>query len=263
MNAAKAMRAGGVFIAGTDTGVGKTRVTVGLIGALRAVGMRATGMKPVATGTIARDNGVINEDVAKIAEIGASSAKLADINPYCFDWPVSPHIAAETGGKIIDLDHIVRAYERLARDHDIVVVEGTGGWLAPIGPDTTMADVARVLRLPVLLVVGLRLGCLNHALLTARAIASDGVALHGWIASVLDPQMQALTQNIEALDLRLTAPRVALLAHVSDPARDVAPLTAAAHGLMASCATAHVAAPRAAAAPAASENSGASGNSVS
>ena len=251
---------------GTDTGVGKTRVTVGLVGALRAAGMRATGMKPVATGTIASDNGMINEDVAKIAEISASSAKLTDINPYCFDWPVSPHIAAKTAAKIIDLDHILRAYERLARNHDIVVVEGTGGWLAPIGPDTTMADVARVLRLPVLLVVGLRLGCLNHALLTARAIAGDGVALHGWIGSVLDPQMQALTQNIEALDLRLTAPRVSLLAHASDPARDVEPLTAAARGLMALCATPHVTeagAAAAPAAPAASAKSDASGNSVS
>jgi dethiobiotin synthetase len=148
-------RARGVFLAGTDTDVG----------------------------TISTEYGVINEDVDSITTAsGKNGAAAADINPYCFEWPVSPHIGAERVGIVVDMGRIVTAYERLALDQDIVVVEGAGGWLAPIGPVATMADVTAALQLPVVLVVGLRLGCLNHALLSAQAIARAGAP--AWTVAV-------------------------------------------------------------------------------
>jgi dethiobiotin synthetase len=223
----------GVFIAGTDTGVGKTRVTAGLLRALHTVQVLAIGMKPIASGTIAVDGFQINQDVATIAEVSAPGVALADINPYCFNWPVSPHIAAERAGIVIDLEHIVHAYDRLAARCDVVVVEGTGGWLAPIGPGMTMADVARRLQLPVVLVVGLRLGCLNHALLTVRAIESAGASLVGWIGSVIDPAMAALRENLETLDQHLPAARWALMPYAPGSEHDADALEPAARALRA------------------------------
>jgi dethiobiotin synthetase len=223
----------GVFVAGTDTGVGKTRVTAGLLRALRGAGVRAIGMKPIASGTIAVDGVQINQDVATIAEVSAAGATLADINPYCFNWPVSPHIAAERAGIVIDLERIVSAYGRLAEHCDVVVVEGTGGWLAPIGPGMTMADVACRLQLPVVLVVGLRLGCLNHALLTAQAVESAGASLIGWIGSVIDPAMPALSENLQTLNQRLPAARWALLPYAPGSENDADALEPAARALRA------------------------------
>jgi dethiobiotin synthetase len=227
------LHAQGVFVAGTDTGVGKTRIVVGLIRALRAHGWRVLGMKPVASGTIAFDDAAINEDVAAIkAASAASDSVVADINPYCFDWPVSPHIGAERVGIMIDTGRIVTSYGRLARDRDVVIVEGTGGWLTPIGPTATMADVAAALRLPVVLVVGLRLGCLNHALLSAQAIARGGSPLAGWIGSAIDADMPAQLENLEALRQRLPAPQLALLPYSRAAENDAAALELAARALM-------------------------------
>jgi len=223
----------GVFIAGTDTGIGKTRVTAGLITALRAMQVRAIGMKPIASGAMTVDGVRSNQDAAMIAEVSAPGASLADINPYCLNSPVSPHIAAEQDGIVIDLEHIASAYDRLTPHCDVVVVEGTGGWLAPIGPDTTMADVARRLRLPVVLVVGLRLGCLNHALLTAHAIEYAGVSLIGWIGSVIDPDMAALQENLQTLTQRLPAAPWAVLPYAPDSAHDAEALEPAARALRA------------------------------
>jgi len=151
-----------------------------------------------------------------------------DINPYCFDWPVSPHLAALRAGVTIEPAIIAAAYVRLAGHAHAVVVEGTGGWLAPISHRHTMADVALVLGLPVLLVVGLRLGCLNHALLSAQAIEASGLALAGWIGSTLDPDMLALSENVASLDQRLPARRLGLLPFSSDRAQDASHLTEAA-----------------------------------
>ncbi len=220
----------GVFIAGTDTGVGKTRVAVALLQALERRGSIALGMKPVATGLDESGN---HEDVMLLR--AASSATLADpldISPYRLVPPVSPHLAARWAGITIEPERIAAAYGRLARCCDVVVVEGTGGWLAPLGEALTMADVARALALPVVLVVGLRLGCLNHALLTARAIRADGLALAGWIGSVLEPQMLGLEENVATLTLRLAAPRLGLLAHSAERSADAAQLGSAAAALL-------------------------------
>jgi dethiobiotin synthetase len=227
----------GFFIAGTDTGSGKTRVTVGLLRSIHNVGLIATGMKPVATGTIDTFNGNINEDVAAIAAESRTRAgsepNLGDINPYCFDWPVSPHIAAQRAGIQIDLSRIEAAYERLAGCCDAVIVEGTGGWLAPISARATMADVACRLALPVVLVVGLRLGCLSHALLSAQGIERSGLKLAGWIASTIDPAMRASTENIETLRGRMPAPELAVLPYAIDSACDLPRLESAARALLA------------------------------
>jgi len=226
----------GVFVAGTDTGAGKTRLSLGLLRALRTAGWRAIGMKPVASGTITTDLGIINEDVTSIiAESSRDmlpSVAARDINPYCFEWPVSPHIGAERVGIFVDIEQIVAAYERLAAASEAVVVEGTGGWMTPIGPRTTMADVASALELPVILVVGLRLGCLNHALLSAEAIEHSGCTLIGWVGNMLDPSMQALSENLESLKQRLPAPPLGLLARTPDAGRDSEALAAAAQFLM-------------------------------
>jgi dethiobiotin synthetase len=214
----------GIFIAGTDTNVGKTRVTLALLRALQIRGIKATGMKPVATGTrpitapelpifagFCRIGDLINDDVASIAALSPPDCERLDVNPYCFDWGVSPHIAAAQAGVRIAPERVAAAYERLAGRCDALVVEGTGGWFAPIGECGTMADIAQRLALPVVLTVGLRLGCLNHALLSAQAIGVSNLQLAGWIGSVLAPDMPALEENLAALDALLGVPRLALL----------------------------------------------------
>lgn len=222
----------GLFIAGTDTAVGKTRVTAGLVRALNAEGVRAIGMKPVASGTDAHGR---NEDVLALRAASAPlpQALIDDINPYLFAWPVSPHLAAAREGVTIEPARIQAATARLAAQSDALLVEGTGGWLAPISARASMADIARRLGLPVVLVVGMRLGCLNHALLTARAIVADGLALRGWIASVIDPKMLALQENLQALEERLDAPPLGLLPHLAHDTHDAGHLRAAALALRA------------------------------
>ncbi|HTT04517.1 MAG TPA: dethiobiotin synthase [Steroidobacteraceae bacterium] len=223
----------GYFIAGTDTGIGKTRVTVGLLTALADAGVRALGMKAVASGTDASGQ---NEDVVLIQAanrraLGAAAARVAPAaNPYCFEAPISPHLAAERAAVTIDPGHIATAARTLAAEEALLLVEGTGGWFAPIGPGRTMADVAAVLGLPVVLVVGLRLGCLNHALLSARAI-TDSLPLAGWIGSHIERDMLALDENVATLDAWLPAPRLALLAHSASPSADGTQLAQAARRL--------------------------------
>ncbi|HEX4024734.1 MAG TPA: dethiobiotin synthase [Steroidobacteraceae bacterium] len=237
------MSARGWFIAGTDTGVGKTRVTVALLRALTARGVPAVGMKPVAAGTDAAASPPVNEDVALLraasfATVGATGAAgaglaAADINPYCFEWPISPHLAARRAGVSIEPAAIAAAYARLAGRCEVVLVEGAGGWLCPIGEQATMASIAAELALPVLLVVGLRLGCLNHALLSAAAIAAAGLPLFGWVGSVIDPDMAALEDNIASLERRLPGPRLGLLPFSRERTGDAACLAAAAAALQA------------------------------
>jgi dethiobiotin synthetase len=230
----------GFFITGTDTGCGKTRVTVGLLRALRGLGTAAIGMKPIAAGTISTNYGMINDDVAKIAAESYDDKGLrplpTDINPYCFESPISPNIAARQTGVEVDLNRIATAYARLSERCGCVLVEGAGGWLCPVGPDASMADVAQQLALPVVMVVGMRLGCLNHALLTAQGIERAGLKLAGWIASVIEPAMRALPENLETLRSRLSAPHLAALPYALDCTSDAARLHSAARALLQSAA---------------------------
>lgn len=199
----------GVFVTGTDTGVGKTRVAVALLAALAASGLHAVGMKPVAAGIDAGAD--INEDVAALAAAGSVDAPLALRNPYAFTAPIAPHLAARDAGARIDLGVIERAFAALAARADIVVVEGAGGALVPLGAHEDMLDIARVLRLPVLLVVGMRLGCLNHALLSTLAIRARGLTLAGWVANELPPGMARCADNVATLAWALGVAPIATL----------------------------------------------------
>ena len=218
------MTSQGLFIAGTDTGAGKTRVTCGLLGALAASGRRAIGMKPVATGAQGQESDLLSEDAAMIAASSRLAAPMSDINPYCFHLPISPDIAAALAGVEIRPERIAAACRRLAARADIVLVEGTGGWLAPIGPAQTMADIATALDFPVLLVVGLKLGCINHALLTAAAIRARGCQLTAWVGNRIDPDYLLPEANLATLERFLGMPPLAVLAHapLAAPATELA-----------------------------------------
>ena len=205
----------GVFITATDTGVGKTVVAVALLRALVASEQRAAGMKPVSAGIEA--GGSVNADVAAMVQAGNVDVPLADRNPYAFVPAIAPHLAAAQAGVGIELDVIEAAYHRIAARSDVVVVEGAGGVRVPLDARYDMLDIALRLRLPVLLVVGMRLGCLNHALLSAAATDARGLQLSGWVANCIDPDMRALEANIADLARRLSAPLVAQVAFGAQP----------------------------------------------
>ncbi len=191
-----------VFITGTDTSVGKTYVAVKLIQQYIAQGYKVIGMKPVAAGCEMIDGIWQNEDVAKLMAASNVQAPREWVNPYCFDEPIAPHIAATRHGVQIDIAKIQQAYENLQGLADIVVVEGAGGLLVPVDDERTIADVALALHLPVILVVSVKLGCLNHAVLTVEALKARQIRLSGWVANVITPSEYAW-QNIESLQQRL------------------------------------------------------------
>lgn len=212
----------GLFVTGTDTGVGKTVVACALIRGLVAQGLRVAGMKPVAAGGIVdTPDGPMNEDVARLREAANVVAPLDEINPYCFDPPIAPHIAADRRGVRIDLEVLAARYAALAARADVVVVEGAGGFLVPLNETEDFGDLARRLSLPVVLVVGMRLGCLNHARLTAEAIRARGLEFAGWVANGIDPVMPASEANAATLESRLGAPLLCHLAHGADRRRPV------------------------------------------
>jgi dethiobiotin synthetase len=199
----------GVFVTGTDTGVGKTLVATALLRALTVNGVRAVGMKPVAAGIEA--DATANADVLALAAAGDVDAPLDERNPYAFSDAVAPHLAAQASGIAIDLATIERAARGLAKRADVLVVEGAGGACVPIDDRHDMLDIAVLLDLPVLLVVGMRLGCLNHALLSALAIRRRGLVLAGWVANLLPPPMALADANVRTLTSRLGMPPVAIV----------------------------------------------------
>jgi len=199
-------RTRGVFITGTDTEVGKTLVASAMVRSLAQDGNRIAVMKPIAAGAEPTDAGLRNTDAIELMAAANAPAPYDTVNPYCLKMPASPHIAAAKEGISIKLAPIVQAFGQLTRASDLVIVEGAGGWLAPINEAETMADVAVALDLPVVLVVGLRLGCLNHALLTAQAIEARGLTLAGWIANHVQPRFEHAAENIATLETRLVAP---------------------------------------------------------
>ena len=199
-------RQSGIFVTGTDTGAGKTLAASALLHALRARGLRAVGMKPLASGCEQTRQGWRNEDALALLAASDPQPEYADLNPYALPQPLAPEIAAREAGVSVDPAVIAAAFDRLRTNADTVVVEGVGGWAAPLSATLDQADLVRQLRLPVVLVVGLRLGCINHARLSARAIAADGCNLIGWIASEVDPEMARRDENFELLGARIDAP---------------------------------------------------------
>jgi dethiobiotin synthetase len=216
-----------VFVAGTDTGIGKTFVSCALLRALRADGLRAVGMKPVASGCVATPDGLRNDDALALIEASAPRPDYASCNPFAFGEAVSPHLAAAAEHAEVTLAPIEAAHASLAGSADVVVVEGVGGWLAPLAPTLLASALPQALGLPVILVVGLRLGCLNHAQLSARAIVADGCDLLGWIGNAVDPAMERRADNLATLRRLLPAPCLGVIDHGADAAVATTALAAA------------------------------------
>ncbi len=214
---AEAIQMFSVYVTGTDTGIGKTLASTALLHVLRGHGVRAIGMKPVASGCEQAEGQWRNADA--LALLAASDPRPAydDLNPFALPAPLAPELAARDAGIEIALSSILDAHARLAAQADALVVEGVGGWAAPLSATLMQADFVHALRMPVLLVVGMRLGCLSHALLSARAIANDGAHLAGWIASHVDPGMERVEDNLRMLRERLPAPCWGVLPHIADP----------------------------------------------
>ena len=196
----------GFFITGTDTGVGKTFVTGVLMHALLKQGLSVAPMKPVAAGTIDTDGIALNEDVALLMALAGHPFPLHAVNPYCFRDAIAPHIAAAREGVEADIGVIQTAYLELRTRADVVLVEGAGGFLVPLSNSESMALIPQALLLPVILVVGMRLGCINHALLTVEAIGARGLKLAGWIANTPDQTMKAYAENLSTLQRLISAP---------------------------------------------------------
>lgn len=191
------------FITGTDTDIGKTYVACALLHAFRQQGHSAIGMKPVAAGVNAAGK---NDDVEMLVAASSVAASPELVNPYCFPDPIAPHIAAQEAGVAIEAAPILAAVTTLSRQAEVVVVEGVGGFLVPLGETFDSADLAQALALPVVMVVGMRLGCLNHALLTQEAIGRRQLKLAGWVANCIDPTMARFDENLAALTARIHAP---------------------------------------------------------
>ena len=202
-----------VYVTGTDTGIGKTVASSALLHALRLRGLRAVGMKPLASGCEHTAAGWRNEDALALQAASAPRPEYADLNPYALPLPLAPELAAREAGVTVELATICVAYARLRAQADAVVVEGVGGWAAPLSASIDQADVVHALDLPVVMVVGLRLGCLNHAILSARAIVADGCHLLGWIGNAVDPDMARRDEHRAMLDARLPAPCLGWLPH--------------------------------------------------
>jgi dethiobiotin synthetase len=205
------------YITGTDTGIGKSVASAALLHALRGRGLHAVGMKPVASGCEMTADGWRNEDALLLQQASDPVPAYRDVNPYALPNPLAPELAAADAGVSIELQPIVEAHARLAAVADTVVVEGVGGWAAPLTASLDQLDVVRALELPVVMVVGLRLGCINHARLTARAIVEDGAQLVGWIANDIDPAMARSDDNFVILQRVLPVPCWGRLPHALSP----------------------------------------------
>ena len=193
----------GFFVTGTDTSVGKTLVSCTLLHAFRARGRTAIGMKPVASGCIEFDGKLVSADATSLRAASSPCPELRTINPYAFAPAIAPHVAAHEVGTTIAIERILSVYSQLEQRCEAMVVEGVGGFRVPLNEREDTADLAVRLQLPVLLVVGMRLGCLNHALLTAEAIAARRLRLAGWVANQIEPAMPAFAENVAALKERI------------------------------------------------------------
>jgi dethiobiotin synthetase len=203
------------FITGTDTGIGKTWCTLALIQHFKNQGCRVAGMKPIATGCYHQQGHLRSRDAEMILTTSGLEVPYEWVNPYAFEPPIAPHLAAIQAGITIEVSSIVDKYQQLCNHADVIVIEGIGGWRVPINTQQTLTDLVFALDIPVILVVGLRLGCINHALLTAETIKSDGCTLAGWIANSIDPQFNTLG-SIATLKQRLMAPLLAQIPYLMD-----------------------------------------------
>lgn len=218
------------FVTGTDTGVGKTLVTAALLRRLRGAGVRVAGMKPVAAGAMEGPEGRANEDALLLQAESSARHPYALVNPCLYEPAIAPHIAAAESGVAIDVDRIAAAFRALASSADVVLVEGAGGFLVPMDDARSCAELPVLLGMDVILVVGLRLGCLNHALLTADAVAARGLRLAGWVGNCVVPEFPRREANVATLESRLPAPCLGIVPWLHD--RDLARAAAALSGTL-------------------------------
>lgn len=210
------------FITGTDTDAGKTLVATGLLAAARQRGLSTLGLKPVAAGCVRSEQGLRNSDALALQAQTSIALAYEQINPIALEAAIAPHIAAQQEKRTLSADRLAGFCRSSLNQVDFTLVEGAGGWRVPLNPRETLADLAQILRLPVVLVVGVRLGCINHTLLTAEAIRHDGLPLAGWVANVLDGDMPALQENIASLAQRLPAPCLGVVPRLAEPGAEAA-----------------------------------------
>ncbi|MGB1110375.1 MAG: dethiobiotin synthase, partial [Gammaproteobacteria bacterium] len=196
----------GFFITGTDTDIGKTYVGAALVRALVASGQRVAVFKPISAGCEVTAEGLRNEDALKLMAQSNVDLPYETVNPFAYEPPIAPHLAAAEVGDEIHIDHCLESFRRIQAASDLIVAEGAGGWLVPLNDQETMADLAKALNLPIILVVGIRLGCINHSLLTAESIRSKGLNLAGWIANHVDPDASRQDGNVESIAQRINCP---------------------------------------------------------
>ncbi len=200
------MQLKGFFITGTDTDAGKTEVAAGIIHKIASMQYQVAGMKPIASGCDTTDVGLRNSDALQLIKAANTDISYDLINPYTFKDPIAPHIAAEQNGVEIEMEVILECYEQITKKIDVVVVEGVGGWTVPISKICRMDDLAQALDLPVVIVVGIRLGCINHALLTYEAVKASGLQVAGWVANYVSPKDLCLEEQKQSITDRISAP---------------------------------------------------------
>ncbi|SDH87403.1 dethiobiotin synthetase [Pseudomonas flavescens] len=204
------------FVTGTDTEIGKTTIAAGLLHAARAAGLSTAAAKPVASGCQLTAEGLRNDDALALLAQCSLPLRYEEVNPRAFAAAIAPHLAARDEGVLLEVSQLQAAVRTiLDKGADFTLVEGAGGWRVPLTGTATLSDLAGVLALPVILVVGVRLGCINHAVLSAEAIRRDGVPLAGWVANVVDPHTARLSDNLETLSQRLSAPCIGQVPHLS------------------------------------------------
>ncbi len=206
------------FIAGTDTDVGKTAIAAGLLVAANQRGLRTLAIKPVAAGAVQSEQGLRNDDALALQSAMSVELSYEQVNPVVFEPAIAPHIAAQQAGRrmtVSQLSGFCRG--TLMIPHDLALIEGAGGWRVPLSGRETLAGLARELKTPVILVVGMKLGCLNHALLTAEAIQRDGLPLAGWVGNMVDPAMSCPEENVESLHALLPAPCLGIVPRLPSP----------------------------------------------
>ena len=211
-----------IMVAGTDTDIGKTHVSAALLAKARLNGGNPIGLKPVAAGVDYRDGKAYSDDAARLALGAGFDGPLEAINPYLFEPPIAPHVAAQQVGIELSARELASWAERQAAHYSHALLEGAGGWRVPLNEQECFSDIARYLQWDVVLVVGMRLGCISHALLTAEAIRSDGLNLAGWVANRVDPNQAVFEQNLETLKKRLSAPLLGVVDYSDQPFEQVA-----------------------------------------
>lgn len=204
----------GYFITGTDTECGKTEITLGLMQLLQDHGRSVLGMKPVASGAQPTNEGLRNQDARRIQQQSSIQVAYSLINPFAFAPPIAPHLAAGQAGVEIRFARILDCYQQLSAKTELVMVEGVGGWRVPLGSDGDLSDLAKAMGLPVILVIAVRLGCINHALLTVESIQSKELNLAGWVATIMDPDMLELQANLATLRRSIAAPCIGVVPHM-------------------------------------------------